>query len=177
MRAQASHNTTDPWLKFHVLVSATVNFTIIFTYASMTTHSLSLTFHAHGKLMKTSIIASIRYVFKFERQPYFAYVLLPSIGLLCFHLLMNNYWGVMPRPHKLFYIHLLAIFAPLNLILFTVFLTTSPNEAWFVFPLLLTAIPMMSHYVVAFHPDDAHKWFYIDVITASCLGGLAFLLW
>lgn len=144
----ASNNVEDPWLQFHVLVSATINFTLIFTY-----------------------------VFKFDHQPYFAYVLLPSAGLLCLHLLLTDHWGALPRPHKFFYVHLLSIFAPLNLILFTAFLTTNPGEAWFVFPLLLTSIPLMAHYIVAFHPDDPHKWFYINLATVSSLAGIFFLLW
>ncbi|ELR22124.1 uncharacterized protein ACA1_159220 [Acanthamoeba castellanii str. Neff] len=82
----ASHNVEKPWLQLHLLVSATINFTIIFTY-----------------------------VFKFDRQPYFAYVLLPSAGLLCLHLLLTDHWGVMPRPHKYFYVHLVSIYVPLNL--------------------------------------------------------------
>ncbi|ELR14358.1 uncharacterized protein ACA1_333960 [Acanthamoeba castellanii str. Neff] len=144
----ASHNVEKPWLQLHLLVSATINFTIIFTY-----------------------------VFKFDRQPYFAYVLLPSAGLLCLHLLLTDHWGVMPRPHKYFYVHLVSIYVPLNLVLFTAFLTTTPGEAWFVFPLLLTSVPLMAHYIIAFHPDDPHKWFYVDLATVSTLAGLFFLLW
>lgn len=115
------------------------------------------------------------YVFKFTRQPYFAYVLLPSAGLLSLHLVLLN--SAMSRPHKFYYIHLLSIYAPLNLILFTVFLTTNPHEAWFVFPLLLTSIPMLAHYIIAFHAGDPHKWFYIITTTASCIAGLFFLVW
>jgi hypothetical protein len=144
----ASHNVEDPWFRFHVLVSATVNFTLMFTY-----------------------------VFAFSRQPYFAYVLLPSAGLLCLHCLLTDRWGPQPRPHKYFYVHLLSIFVPLNLILFTVFLTTQPTEAWFVFPLLLTSVPLLNHYTIAFHPEDPHKWFYVNLITVSCLAGHFFLLW
>jgi len=144
----ATHSVEDPVLELHALLAATINFPLIFTY-----------------------------VFEFTKQPYFAYVLIPSAALLCFHLLIKDYMGPSSRPHKFFYIHLLCIFIPLNLILFTVFLTTNPGEAWFVFPLLMTAIPMIAHYVIAFHPNDPHKWFYVDVATASCLAGFLLLLW
>jgi hypothetical protein len=144
----ASHEVEKPLLQLHVLVSAVVNFTLIFTY-----------------------------VFQFTRQPYFAYVLLASAGLLSFHLLITDHWGSIPRPHKFFYIHLISLFSPLNLILFTVFLTTRPDFAWFVFPLLISSVPMMAHFVIAFHPTDPHKWFYVNLTSTSVIAGLLFLVW
>jgi len=142
-----SQSVPNQLLKLHLLLSVIINFTVLHTY-----------------------------VFAYTQQPYFAYVLIPSGALLVLHLFLVDYWGPISRPHKLFYIHLFCIYIPLNAILFVAFISSSPSFAWFAFPLWATSVLPLAHYILAFHQDSPHKWFYVDLAIIGNLAGLVFLI-
>ncbi len=115
-------------------------------------------------------------MFAYVVHPWFVYVLVPSAAAMALHLYWIDYWGPISRPHKLFYMHILCIYVPLNVVLFTIFVATAPGHPWFAYPLLLTAVPVVAHYIISFH-SSPHKWFYIHVAEVSLISGFLFLVW
>jgi len=141
-----------------------------------------------GKLITAHFLLSVNlnltliftWIFAFVPFPWFIFVLIPCMALFSLHHLIEQYrnpeWtGTMAELY--FKIHLHSIYIPLNAMLFITCLTTNPDTPWFLYPLMVTSLPVSLHYIFTYLKESPDKWFLTHLAVFGQANFFFFMVW
>lgn len=163
-----------PWFIYPVFGSVALGGMIYIPLANIQRKLLVLHFFL-STMLNLTILST--WIFAYTPHPWFIYVLIPSISLALFHSLLSGLWEINSLKHKWFYIHLLCIYIPLNVLLFISWTSTRPSTPWFIYPFFGTSFALIPHFFSTFYAHNPHKWVFIHASLSSSLNVFSFLVW
>jgi len=130
--------------------------------------------------VNVNLLLVLTWIFAFTPFPWFIFVLIPCMAMFSLHHLVEQYrspdWtGTLAE--LLFKIHLYSAYIPLNVMLFITCLTTDPDLPWFLYPLMVTSVPVSLHYLFIYHKESPHKWFLVHLALFGQVNVFFFMVW